>query len=185
MVRRVYVVDRKKLAIVCLVLVLAVAGWLAWQQNGQSGTNQAAFSQRDTAEVTINSITLSPKTVTRDLSYEGIPFPAQQVLNATKFTALVSFQNVSEKDLKDVPVQVVLSVDGKTPVIRSGKIPELAPGATVSVNFSGIPVLGDAKGKNANAGLHQLAAKVLPNPAGGVETASEMSILFFVDSHVK
>jgi len=183
MVRRVFVVDRRILGIVSLVVVLLAVGAVAWQIKG--GGHQAAFSQRDVPEIAIVSISLEPKTVVRDLSYEGIPFPATQLFKGKEFTAAVSFKNNSEKVVKDIPVEVDLVVEGKTPVKRSGKIKELMPGGVATLNFPKFPVLGDAKGKNVNAGLHQLEARVQPNPAGGVEISNELAMIFFVDSKVK
>ncbi len=184
MVRRVYVVNRKILGLVGLVLVLAAAGVVAWQMLG-SGKNQAAFSQRNTPEITVSSIALAPKTVLRDMTYEGIAFPGNQLFKGKEFTAVVSFKNSSDKVLKEIPVQVALSIEGKTPVTKSGKIKEIAPGGVVTLNFAKFTVLGDAKGKDVKAGLHQLEVRVLPNPAGGVELANERSMMFFVDSKVK
>lgn len=183
MVRRVFVVNRKVLGIVCLVLVLVAAGTVVWKMKGES--NQAAFSQGNVPEIAIASITLEPKTVIRDLTYEGIPFPASQLFKGKEFTAAVSFKNNSEKVLKEIPVEVNLVVEGKTPVKRSGKIKEIAPGGVVTLNFAKFPVLGDAKGKDVKSGLHQLEVRVLPNPAGGVEISNELAMIFFVDSKAK
>jgi hypothetical protein len=182
--RRVYVVDRKILGIVCLALVLAVAGYVTWTVKG-ADINKAAFSQRNTPEISIASIATEPKTVMKDLSYEGIPFPASQLFKGKEFTAVVGFKNNSEKTLKDVPVEVVLSVDGKTPVKKTSLIKEIAPGAVVTLNFPKFPVLGDAKGKEMKAGLHQLEIRTLANPVGGVELSNERAMIFFVDSKVK
>ncbi len=184
MVRRVYVINRRILGLVGLAVVLAAAGVVAWQLLW-SGKNQAAFSQRNTPEITVSSIALEPKTVVRDLTYEGIVFPMNQLFKGKEFTAVVSFKNSSDKVLKEIPVQVVLSVEGKTPLTRSGKIKEIPPGGVVTLNFAKFSVLGDAKGKDVKAGLHQLQVKVLPNPAGGVELANEQAMMFFVDSKVK
>ena len=184
MVRRVFVVNRKILGIVCLVMVLAAAGYATWQMKW-GNAHKAAFSQRTAPEVGIASIVLEPKTVMKDLSYEGIPFPASQLFKGKEFTAVVSFKNNSEKTLKDIPVEVVLSVDGKTPVKKTGKIKEIAPGGLVTLNFAKFPVMGDAKGKDMKAGLHQLEVRTLANPQGGVELSSERTMLFFVDSKVK
>ncbi len=182
--RRVYVVNRKILGTVCLVLVLMFAGYVTWQLNG-ADINRAAFSQRNTPEISIATIATEPKLVMKDLSYEGIPFPASQVFKGKEFTAVVSFKNSSEKTLKDIPVEVVLSIDGKTPVKKTAKIKEMTPGAVVTLNFPKFQVLGDAKGKDVKAGLHQLEVRTLANPDNGVELSNERALMFFVDSKVK
>jgi hypothetical protein len=181
---RVYVVNRRILGIVCLVLVLVVAGYVTWTVKG-TDINKAAFSQRNTPEVSIASIATEPKTAMKDLSYEGVPFPASQVFKGKEFTAVVSFKNNSDKTLKDVPVEVVLSIDGKTPVKKTSKIKEITPGAVVTLNFPKFQVLGDAKGKDLKTGLHQLEVRTLANPEGGVELSNERAMIFFVDSKVK
>ncbi|MDA8442085.1 MAG: hypothetical protein M0Z55_06880 [Peptococcaceae bacterium] len=182
--RRVYVVDRRKLGIVGLVLVLALASWATWQVSMHT-VNKAAFSQNDIPEISINSIALSPKTVTRDLTYEGIPFLAQQLFQGKDFTATVSLQNNSDKTVQNIPVEVTLYLEGQNPVKRTGMLREITPGSVVNLNFGRFSVLGDANGNNANAGLHQLQVRILANPQGGVNLGNERSMLFFVDSKVK
>ena len=182
--RRVFVVNRKILGLVCLALVLAVAGFAAWEIQGKD-INKAAFSQRNVPEVSISSIALEPKTVTKDLTYEGVPFPASQLFNGKEFTAVVSFKNTSDKVLKEVPVEVRVSVTGKPIVTKTGKIKEVLPGGVVTLNFGKFTVLGDAKGTDMPAGFHQLEVRTLANPQGGVELSNERAMYFFVDSKVK
>lgn len=182
--RRVIVVNRKILGIVCLVLVVAIAGITIWQSN-DGNSNTSAFSQYDNPEVTITAISTSPKTITKDLTYEGVPFPAMQLLRGKALSAVVSFKNNSENILTNIPVEVSLAANGKEPVTKTETIKQMPPGSVTTLNFGKFPVLGDAKGTDTDAGLHQLDVRVLPNPDGGVTLTTERAIQFIVDSKAK
>ena len=184
MAKKVLVIERRTLGVVCLAVGLAIVGIIAWWLQGGE-IDQAAFSQRTVPEVSIVSITLEPKTISKDLQYEGVTYPACELLKAQTFTAVVNFKNTGTKELREVPVEVVLSMESKNSVTKNGVIESLAPGDVATLTFGKFPVLGDAKGKKAEAGLHQLDVRVLPNPAGGVELSNERSLLFFVDSRAK
>lgn len=138
-------------------------------------------------EMKILNIEFDPQIVIRDLSYGGEVFKGIQTISKTNYKIATVVQNMTEKTMSDVPVKLTItSLEDKTQKLsKEGKIPTLEPGATAKIVFDNIPALGDAKGKSATAGQHEMIIAVNKNPEGGMNQNTEAKIIYNVDSSVK
>lgn len=138
-------------------------------------------------ELKILSIEFKPQITIKDISYEGEVFKGMQNLNKDSFEISAIVQNMTEKVITDVPVVLTISAieDKSKSLSKEGKIPTLEPGATARIVFENIKALGDAQGKSATAGQHEMILAIKANADGGVSQNSEARVIFNVDTSVK
>jgi hypothetical protein len=138
-------------------------------------------------ELKILSIEFQPQIVIRDLSYEGEIFKGIQTMPKTNYEISAIVQNMTEKTMSDVPVKLIISsLEDKTRTIsKEGVIPILEPGSTVRIAFENIQALGDAQGKSAISGQHEMILSIKAHAKGGFSQNTEAKIIYNVDSSVK
>lgn len=138
-------------------------------------------------EMKIVSIEFEPRIAIRDLTYGGEVFKGIQTMSKTNYKISAVVQNMTEKTMCDVPVKLTISsVQDKTQKLsKEGKIPTLEPGATAKIAFENIKALGDAQGKSATAGQHEMILSIMANAQGGMSQNTEARIIYNIDSSVK
>lgn len=151
------------------------------------GSEANTVPEKVEPEMKILSIEFEPRIVIRDLTYGGEVFKGVQTVPKVNYKVSAIVQNMTEKTMKDVPIQLTISLaqDKSKKISKEGKIPVLEPGATAKIAFENIKALGDAKGKDAKAGQHEMVLAISANPQGGITQNTEAKILFNVDSTVK
>ncbi|ADY56087.1 hypothetical protein Sgly_1790 [Syntrophobotulus glycolicus DSM 8271] len=168
-----------------LVLLVAFAGTVGisiWK------VSQAdAVAEKIEPELKIVSLDFQPNMELRDVTYGSEVFKGQQVLKADKFGVSAIIQNTTNKTMTNIPIKFDLSLTDQKDKKASklGNIPTLEPGKTAKVTFENVKALGDAKGKSATAGQHELIISISSNPAGAVTQNTEAKTLFNVDSSIK
>ncbi|MGC7872254.1 hypothetical protein ACPUYX_12085 [Desulfosporosinus sp. SYSU MS00001] len=167
---------------VLLICLIGLAGYSFWQTKQTSGS-----SVTGTPEIQMLGVNVEPASVVKDLNYGNVTLKGAQVITSKTFDLIVTVQNTTAKKMTNIPVelQVSLAGDETKKVISPGVLPSLEPGTKARVAFRQIKCLGDALGKNATAGQHMMIVRIKPNPAGGVDQATEASFRFIVDSTVK
>lgn len=169
-------------------LVLAVAFFSVLGINFVFGDSQESIVPKQVEpEMKILSLEFDPHMVIRDLTYDGEVMKGMQIVPKTTYKVSAIVQNMTEKTMNDVPIQltIYLAQDKTKNATKEGKIPVLEPGATAKVAFENIKALGDAKGKSAKEGQHEMILTIKANPQGGMTQNTEAKILFNVDSTVK
>lgn len=138
-------------------------------------------------ELKILSIEFAPQMAIKDITYEGEVFKGMQNLNKDSFEISAIIQNMTEKVITDVPVVLTISAieDKSKSLNKEGKIPTLEPGATARIVFENIKALGDAEGKSATAGQHEMILAIKANEEGGILQNTEARVIFNVDTTVK
>lgn len=138
-------------------------------------------------EMKILSIEFDPQIVIRDLTYGSEVFKGIQTMPNNDFKISAVVQNMTEKTMIDIPIKMTITlVENKTQQLsKEGKIPTLEPGATARVSFENIKSLGDAKGKSATAGQHEMVLAIKANMEGGMSQNTEAKVVFNVDSAIK
>jgi len=138
-------------------------------------------------ELKILSIEFEPQIEIRDISYEGQVFKGMQTLNEDSFKISAIVQNMTEKMITDIPVKLTISAieDKSKSMSKEGKIPTLEPGETARIVFENIEALGDAQGKSATAGQHEMILAIKANSEGGILQNTEARVIFNVDTSVK
>ena len=165
-----------------LIALVSVFGVNAIRSSQASSTPTAVEP-----ELKILSIEFKPQITIRDISYEGEVFKGMQNLNKDSFEISAIVQNMTEKVISDVPVVLTISaIEDKSKSLRKeGRIPTLEPGATARIVFENIKALGDAQGKSATAGQHEMILAIKANAEGGVSQNTEARVIFNVDTSVK
>ncbi|HHV65504.1 MAG TPA: hypothetical protein GXX46_10595 [Peptococcaceae bacterium] len=168
-----------------LVLAIVFFAFLGFNFLGNSEANTA--SQQVEPELKIVSLEFEPPIVIRDLSYGGEVLKGIQTLPKTNYKIAAIIQNMTEKTMSDIPVvlTIVSLADQTQKISKEGKIPILEPGATARIAFENIQALGDAQGKSATAGQHEMVLAIKSNPEGGVTQNTEAKLIYNIDSTVK
>ncbi len=138
-------------------------------------------------EMKILSIEFDPPVAVKDLYYGGELFKGVQTMTKNNFKISAVVQNMTEKTMTDIPIKMTISLleDKTKQVSKEGKIPTLEPGATARVAFENIKSLGDAKGKSATVGQHEMTLAIKANAEGGMTQNTEAKVIFNVDSTAK
>jgi hypothetical protein len=182
---KIIALNRKYIAMVTSVLVvclIGIAGYSFWQ------TKQTSASKiNSTPEIQMLGVTVEPASIAKDLTYGSVTLKGAQVIPSKTFDLIVTVQNTTAKKMTNIPVELQVSLvgDETKKVTSPGTLPSLEPGASARVAFRQIKSLGDSMGKSATAGQHLMTIKIKPNPAGGVDQATEASFRFIVDTTVK
>jgi hypothetical protein len=168
-------------------LVLAIAFISLLGVNFLDSSEASTAPEQIEPEMKILSIEFDPQIVVRDLSYAGEVFKGIQTIHKNSFKISANVQNMTEKTMTNVPVKLTISsVADKTKVLsKEGTIPTLEPGATARISFENIEALGDANGKSATAGQHEMVLAIKANEKGGMSQNTEAKIIFNVDTAVK
>jgi len=167
------------------VFVLCLIGFAGFSL----GENKEASVSKNngTPEIKMLGVTVEPASIVKDLTYGSVSLKGSQVITTKTFDLIVTVQNMTAKQMTNVPVELQVSLigDETKKVISHGSLETLEAGATRHVAFRQIKALGDALGKSATDGQHLIMFKINPNTEGGVEQATEASFRFNVDSTVK
>ncbi|MDR3270627.1 MAG: hypothetical protein LBT32_03815 [Peptococcaceae bacterium] len=166
-----------------VVAVLAVA----YTVTGLHQRSISAQHSSGTPELQMLSITLDPASQTRDMIYGDVTLKGVQIIPAQTFNLTATLQNDSAQKMTDIPIELTVSLVGNETqkTTKSGMLKSIDPGATARVTFHGIKAFGDALGKDAATGQHQIVLRVQANPSGGVHQSTEASYRFLVDSTIK
>lgn len=182
---KIITINRKYIVMVVIVFVLCLIGFAGFSL----GENKEASVTKNngTPEIKMIGVTVEPASIVKDLTYGSVSLKGSQVILTKTFDLIVTVQNMTAKQMTDVPVELQVSLigDETKKVISPGSLKTLAPGDTTRVAFRKIKALGDALGKSATDGQHLITFKINPNPEGGVEQATEATFRFNVDSTVK
>lgn len=164
------------------VALLSIAGI-----NLLSSSQTITLPKEVEAEMKIVSIDFSPPISIRDLNYGEEVYKGLQIMPKTNFKVSAVIQNMTENTVTNVPIKLTVhSLENKSEVIvKEGNLPILEPGATAKIAFENIQALGDAKGKSATAGQHELILAIAKNAGGALTQNTEARIIFNVDSSVK
>lgn len=181
---KIVAVNRKYVVMIASVLVICLigfAGFSLWENTHASVTKNAV------PEIKMLGVTVEPASITKDLTYGSITLKGVQVIPAKTFDLVATVQNTTAKKMTNVPIELEVTLVGDTTktVTKPGILTTIEPGGTARVAFRQVKALGDANGKSATAGQHQIILRIKPNLAGGVEQATEASFRFNVDSTVK
>jgi len=181
---KIITIDRKYIVMVVGVFVLCLIGFAGFSLGENK---EASVSNNGTPEIKMIGVTVEPASIVQDLTYGSVSLKGSQVITTKTFDLIVTVQNMTAKQMTNVPVELQVSLigDETKKVISPGSLKTLDPGATTRVAFRQIKSLGDALGKSATDGQHLITFKINPNPEGGVEQATEASFRFNVDSTVK
>lgn len=138
-------------------------------------------------EMKILSMDFDPQIVIKDIAYGEEVFKGIQTIPKTNYTVSAIVQNMTEKTMNNVPIKLTVSLfhDKSQILTKEGIIPVLEPGATAKIAFENIKALGDAKGKSATIGQHELTLSIKANPEGGMSQNTEAKIIFNIDSSLK
>lgn len=182
---KIIAMNRKYLVMIARVVAICLIGYggFSFWQNRDASVSKV----NDVPEIKMLSVTVEPASLVQDLTYGSVTLKGAQVITTKTFDLIATVQNTTAKKMTNVPVelQVTLVGDDTKKITSPGTLPSLEPGATARVAFRQIKILGDALGKSATAGQHLMTFSVKPNPAGGVEQATEASFRFTVDTTVK
>jgi len=178
-------VKRKYVTYCGLALAVVVVGLLGLNLFGTAEFSSS--SNQVEPDIKIVSIDFDPQIVIRNESYGGEEFKGIQVMPKTNFKISAVIQNMTEQTVTDIPVKLTISSlkDRNQQISKEGTIPTLEPGATAKVSFENIKALGDAKGKNATSGQHEMVLSIKANPTGGMTQNTEAKVIFNVDSTAK
>ncbi len=178
-------VKRKYLVYCGIVLAIAVLGYLGFNFAGaaQSSLNPDTVQP----EMKIISIEFDPQIQIRNQTYGEEEFKGIQIMPKTNFKISAIIQNMTEQTVNDIPVRLTISslTDKSQQISKKGEIPSLEPGATAKISFENIKALGDAKGKSATAGQHEMVLAISANPESGLNQSTEARVIFNVDSAAK
>ncbi|EHQ90012.1 hypothetical protein [Desulfosporosinus youngiae] len=182
---KIITINRKYIVMVVSVFVLCLIGFAAFSL----GENKMASVSKDngTPEIKMIGVAVEPASIVKDLTYGSVSLKGSQVISTNTFDLIVTVQNMTAKQMTNVPVELQVSLigDEAKKVISPGSLKTLEPGATARVAFRQIKALGDASGKSGTDGQHLITFKINPNPEGGLEQATEASFRFNVDTTVK
>ncbi|CAA7601856.1 Hypothetical protein DEACI_2526 [Acididesulfobacillus acetoxydans] len=181
---KIVALNRKHLTLllgVVLVFLVGMAAVKLWQKN------DAPVAKTVAPEVKMVSVGVDPAGPTKDVTYGSVTLKGSQIIPAKVFDLTVTLQNVTDRKMTNVPVEMEMNLLGndRQKVKQMANVPSLDPGGTVKVIFHQIHALGDAMGVNPTAGLHEITIEVKANPAGGVNEDTEAHFQFNVDSTVK
>ncbi|MGI6449626.1 MAG: hypothetical protein ACOX3R_04785 [Desulfitobacteriia bacterium] len=178
-------IKRRYIFYSCLALALVFFCFLTFNFLGSSEANTT--SQQVEPELKIVSLEFDPPIVIRDLSYGGEVLKGTQTMPKTDYKIAAIVQNMTEKTMREIPVvlTIVSLADQTQKISKEGKIPILEPGATARIAFENIQALGDAQGKSATAGRHEMVLALKANPEGGMTQNTEAKLIYNIDSTVK
>ena len=182
---KIIAVNRKYLTLVFSVVLVGLLGFagVALWRTAQASASKATV----TPEVKMLGVTIEPASFVKDLTYGSVTVKGAHVIASKTFDLIATVQNTTGEKLTNVPVELEISLvgDDKQKISKMGNLQSLDPGAAARIAFRNIKVLGDAEGKNAAQGLHQIILRVKPNPAGGTTQTTQATFRFTVDSTVK
>ncbi len=181
---KVIALNRRHLTIivsVVLVLLIGVATLSLWHNH------YASVNKNVIPEVKMLSLSINPAGPAKDVTYGSVTLKGSQIIPAKVFDVMVNVQNTTAQKMTNIPVELELTLVGNDlqKVTKLANLTTINPGETAKVTFGAVKAFGDAQGKNPAAGLHQIKVRVKPNPAGGVNQATEANFRFNVDSTVK
>ncbi|NLO98451.1 MAG: hypothetical protein GX091_10375 [Peptococcaceae bacterium] len=176
---------RKHVAYCGIVLVVIIAGYLGFTFSGIS--QPSATADMVQPEMKIISIEFDPQIQIRNQVYGEEEYKGIQIMPKTTFKVSALVQNMTEKTINNIPVELTLTslTDKSKQITKKGEIPSLEPGATAKISFENINALGDAQGKSATEGQHELVLAIKANPDSGLTQNTEARLVFNVDSAVK
>ncbi len=179
-------VKRRHLVYVGLVVCIACLGVLGLNiLFGDSETSTVPTKVEP--ELKILSLDFDPPIAVKDVTYDGETFKGLHAINKSNFMLSAVVQNMTEKTMTDVPVKLTITslADKTKTTSKEGSIATLEPGATAKITFENISAHGDAKGKSATAGQHELVLAMNRNVDGGLSQSTEARFIFNVDSALK
>lgn len=183
---KILIIRRRYLFTGLLIVLVAIIGLIGANLTGSSEVSTTQATQAD-PEIKIISIDFDPQIVIRDLSYGGEVFKGVQTLSESNFKVSAIIQNTTENTMTNIPVVLtIMSLEDKSKnVTKEGNIPILEPGATAKIAYENITALGNAEGKSATAGQHEMVLSIKSNPQGAVTQSTEARVIFNVDSATK
>lgn len=150
--------------------------------------DQALQSNADvpSAELKIVSIEFEPKTLERDLVYGANKIEDAKVINKSAFKVAAVVQNVTDKEMTNIPVTMTLTLIGnpESQQIKQGNIPSLKPGESARITFENLKALGDAAGEQGTLGQHEIVMNFAVSDEG-LSVATETKVGFIVDTTQK
>jgi len=181
---KIIAVNRKYLTLavtMVLAIVLGFAAFSLWR------TAHTSASKDTVPEIRMLSLAVEPASFTKDLTYGSVTLKNAQVIPARTFDLIATIQNSTAQKMTNVPVELTVGLvgDDRQKWTQPATLQVLNPGQTVRVTFRGVKALGDAQGKSAAAGQHNMTLRIKPNPEGGVNQATEATFRFVVDSSAK
>ncbi|MCM1564545.1 MAG: hypothetical protein FNP40_01080 [Dehalobacter sp. 4CP] len=179
-----FIIKRKYLFVGGLVILVALIGLMG---SLIGNTEIVSTPEQTEPEIKIVSIDFDPQIVIRDITYGEEMFKGVQILPASHFKVSAIIQNMTENTMTNVPVVLTIQSleDKNKQVSKEGIIPTLEPGATAKIAFENIEALGDATGKSATAGQHEMVLAIKANLEGGASQNTEARVVFNVDSSIK
>lgn len=178
-------IRRKYIAYSCLVVAVAFMSVIGVKFF--SSSQASSIPDKVEPEIKILSIEFDPPVVVRDITYGKEVFKGVQTITKNNFKISAVIQNMTDKTMNNVPVKMTIaSVEDKTKQLSNeGEISLLEPGKTARISFENISALGDAKGKSAVAGQHEMILALKANAEGGMTQNTEAKVIFNVDTSVK
>ena len=181
-----FITLKRKYLVYCgIVLAIAVVGYLGFNFSGVAQSSAATDMVQP--EMKIVSIEFDPQVQIRDQIYGEEEYKGIQIMPKTTFKVSALIQNMTEKTINNIPVQLTVSslIDKSKQTSKKGEIPSLEPGATAKISFENIKALGDAKGKSATEGQHEMVLTIKANPDSDLNQNTEARVIFNVDSAAK
>ncbi|MCL1919298.1 MAG: hypothetical protein FWG14_13565 [Peptococcaceae bacterium] len=178
--------ERKHVWYGILAVVLLIGMGLI-SSNLTGNVVESSVAQGTKAGLKIVSVDFDPQTLERDLVYGDDKIDKARVLNVKSFKVSVVVQNVTDKQMTNIPVTLTVSLQGnpETQQVKQGSIASLEPGASARVTFENLKALGDAAGKQGDLGKHEMVLYFGANEEGGLAQATETKVEFVVDSKQK